>query len=256
LQKPWSVGSSLAARWRWRSTDRSVALVLSVWRRLVGMSLLTTLGGCAPSVELAVNEAPGYSSHGQRISVLGVYKNGRMDAGAWAEWQPVVAAAVPGAACAPAYGDEMEQAEPDLFAEFDDYVREHGITDEILDRLSGVAKGGSILVIQAFGKPPTIQRAGDVPAQTPSPPPPTRGRGRGRGGNSGQAGANPASVRPREEANELSAGLYSLEAREVVASVDLKYPAASARDAITDFNSQFRAITSGAVCAGWKWQAH
>jgi hypothetical protein len=219
------------------------------------VSLIAELCGCAPTVELAVNEAPGYTGHGEKISVLGVYKNGRMDVGAWGEWQPIVAAAVPGAACAPAYGDEMEKAEPSLFEEFDDYVRENGITDEILDKLSAAAKGRTILVIEAFGKPPTIKRAGDEPVQPPAPQPQSTGRGRGRRGMSGPGPSGARTAPPPEEANELSVGLYSLDAHEIVASVDAKYPTANADEAMKDFDAKFHAITTGAACAGWKWQA-
>jgi hypothetical protein len=208
---------------------------------------------CACSdTELTVNTAPGYVARDLRVSVLGVFDNGRMNQAAWDDWSPMIAAALHGTRCDPGFSDAMEKDAPAVFSDVDQSTRNDGITDELFDRLGANARGNSILVVEVFGHPkqkktdstPTV--APDYSGQT------QRGGGRGRRGR-----GEPESVEPpasTETNYEVSIGVYSPSVHEVVASVVLSNESPSS-DTLNEFAAKLRATLAGATCAGWKWQS-
>jgi hypothetical protein len=208
--------------------------------------------GCGSDVELTVNHVPGYSGRNVAVSALGVFKNGRMDTGAWEEWQPVISGAIVNGKCDPAFDARMEKGAPALFTLLDESAKDEGITDEILDRVGPSARGGAILVIESFGRPPPKKGASaDAPPESkPAPQQQPRGRGRGRG----RMPVDSAEQRePPREKFEVSVGVYSVQAHEVVASVHLQY-ADTNKDALGAFSAKLRETLAGVTCTGWIWQ--
>ncbi len=199
-----------------------------------------------------MNTAPGYVARDLRVSILGVFDNGRMNQAAWDDWSPMISAALHGTRCDPGFGDAMEKDASALFSDVDQSTRNDGITDELFDRLGASARGNSILIVEVFGHPKqkkaesTAAVAPDYSGQS------QRGSGRGRRGR----GA-PESVEPPPSAEtkyEVSIGVYSPSVHEVVASVVLSDESPSS-DTLNEFAAKLRATLAGATCAGWKWQS-
>jgi hypothetical protein len=218
---------------------------------LLAVALIT----CACGADVTAQRAPNYAPRDVNLSVLGVFKNGRMDAAAWNDWASTVAAATGDGTCAAAFDDRMEKAAPALFSELDESTRQDGITDEILDRAAPSALGNAILVLEVFGTPPRVKKADGVeppPRQTPAPSPSPGRRGRGRMG-----GAN-ASAPPREPPHDeldVSIGVYSIGDRRVLASVRMHTETGASADALQTLSEKLRETLHGARCAGWKWQS-
>lgn len=221
--------------------------------RSILIAIALGVAGCGSDVQLSVNHAPGYSARNLTLSVLGVFKNGRMDAGAWGEWAPIISAAVGSNQCKPAFDENMEAAVRPLYDSFDDSTREDGITDEILDSVGKNARGDAILVIEAFGRPTPMKVGSTEAAPAPAPPPPQRSGRHGRGRSSAPA-ASETTPAPAPVRFEASVGVYSLKTHEIVASVHTQYDAADSEAALAGFSRQLRATLLGATCADWAWQ--
>jgi hypothetical protein len=223
---------------------------LSRW--LVLLALAPIISACG--VDVTVHRAPNYSPRDVTLSVLGVFKNGRMDAAAWNDWAATIAAATGAAGCTPAFDDRMEKAAPALFSELDESTRQDGITDEILERAAPSALGDAILVIESFGRAAQTKKPDDAetaPQQAPAPPPPSMGR-RGRGRSVANTSAAPREA-PRDEL-DVSIGVYSIRDRQGLASVQMHTDAGASADAIQTLSEKLRETLHGARCAGWTWQ--
>jgi hypothetical protein len=217
--------------------------------------VLIGLAVAACGADVTAYRSATYAPRDLTLSVLGVFRNGRMDSGAWNEWSQTIAAATGDASCSAAFDDRMEKAAPALFSELDESTRQDGITDEILDRMAPSARGGAILVIEAFGRGPP-KKAGTEeaqPQQAPASSPAPMGR---RGGRGGRRGATPTSApreSPREEL-EISIGVYSVHDHQVTASVQMHADAGSSTDALHELSAKLGETLHGARCAGWTWQ--
>ena len=202
--------------------------------------------------DVTVQRVASYAPHGTTLSVLGVFKNGRMDPGAWNEWAPTIVAAVGDETCTAAFDDRMEKAAPALFTELDEQTRQDGITDELLDRAASNARGGAILVVEVFGGVSPVKKPGNE-APAPAAPPPSTMRGQGRGRRRSMA---PSAAPPRQSHDQLdvSVGVYSLHEHQVMASVEMHADAGGSSDELRAFSDKIRAMLHGAKCAGWAWQ--
>jgi hypothetical protein len=229
---------------------------LSVIHSVALLSIGLVMAGCG--MDVTVSRTPAYAPRSITLSVFGVFKNGRMDPAAWDEWAPTIAAAVGSTSCPAAFDDHMEKSAPALFSELDESTQQDGITDELLDRAASSARGDALLVIETFGGTTHLGKRGSAdaaPAPTPAPssPPPT-GRHRGRGGMRGA----PAQTTPRElprDSFDVSVGVYSIRAHEVMASVRLHTDGAASPDALHELAEKLHDTLHGARCTGWAWQS-
>ena len=211
---------------------------------------------CACGSDVTAQRTANYAPRGVTLSVLGVFKNGRMDAAAWNEWAPTIAAATGDPTCAAAFDDRMEKAAPALFSELDEGTRQDGITDEILDRAAPSALGDAILVMEVFGKAPQVKKREEpevTPQPAPAPAPQSMGRRAGRGGR-GSANPGPAPRQPPRDELDVSIGVYSIRDRQVMASVQMHTDSGASSDALHELSEKLRETLHGAKCAGWKWQ--
>ena len=100
------------------------------------------------------------------VSVLGVFKEGRMSPETWDEIGPKISAAFGKGLCPIAYDAKLVTDKPSLAEAVDDYARENGVTDDLLDQLAPAASGDAVLVITVAGRPIKQQRdtsAGQMP---------------------------------------------------------------------------------------------
>lgn len=102
---------------------------------LIASGLLAALActSCGDDA-FTVRFAPEYPRGQASVSVLGVFKDGRMSAEAWEQLGPTLAASF--GSCTPLYGTQFLANDGEIASGIDDYVRANGVTDELLDWLA------------------------------------------------------------------------------------------------------------------------
>ena len=193
----------------------------------------------------------------QTVSVLGVYKDGRMSSDGWQALAPRMAPALGAAHCDAGY--EMLAPTYGVLAEaIDEYAQADGPTDDLLAQLAPAAKGELVLVLTFAGNLP--QRAGDAGAPgSVATPSSMGGRGGGRMGGTRGGGRMRGSPRP-EGSNDtdlldISASLFSVSQARSVALVAMQYTGISIDDAIAKFAARLAESFRGLTCVGWNWEA-
>lgn len=212
---------------------------------LVAMApLVVAASACDTTSAFTTKFASDFVASGHTVSVLGVYKDGRMSDGGWEILKSHVLPALGGRSCAVGY-DILAPTNSPLADAIDDYTLADGPTDELLAQLAPAARGDSILVLTLAGRVP-MPRKVDVtktPAQDPS------GKG---GGMSGRwASVSPTSSPEDANALDISASLYSVHAARSVALLSLQYRGQSVEEAMSRFGSRLADAFPRAVCADW-----
>jgi hypothetical protein len=202
---------------------------------------------------MRVQRAPDFPrAAGSKVSVLGVYRDGRLAPEAWDLFRAHLAPLFGTASCEPGYPDILTASGTPTLTAVDDFTRANGVTDELLDKLSPMAKGDLVLLITMTGRP------GVKPASDPSGPglaPSTPMRAGGGGGRRG--GAPPKQTAPADpNAFEAVGLLYSVKAHHSVAAIRMKYTGASMDEAIDRLMTSVGAELPGSTCAGWTGDLH
>jgi hypothetical protein len=210
------------------------------------------LGCASEDAQFEVRLAPDFERQGTSVSILGVFKNGELDADAWEELGPKLSRAFGKSACEVAYEPAFLSSNPRLAGTIDGYTKANGITDDLLEQLGPLAKGDAILTITIVGEVASPADAGSIPAATsPSMPAP-----RGRGGR-GRRGMSPGKQIGRTESErsklEIAAWVYSVTMHRPVALVSMAYSGHNAGEAVDKFGHELEKDLRGAVCTGWDW---
>ena len=231
------------------------AMVFSISPRAAGASLVvlaSVLGfvglGCVGDEGFNARFAPDFRPSQATISVFGVFRDGRMSPDAWDDISPRLSAALGQKACPAGYGDNLREADPELFAKVDDYARENGMTDELLAHFETAAEGDLIMVLQMYGhaKSKTEPKGEGDPAK----PVPKQARGGGM-----RNPGNSPSIPKRVEWSglELGATLFSVHDHHGVAEMSMKYSGTSLDEAVVKFGEKLHAAIPGATCRGWRY---
>src|SRR5260221_8231220 len=162
---------------------------MSFWNATRSCDLmLLMVASCADEkTHFDVRYAPGFERRGVSLSVLGVFKDGRLNPEAWDEVLPKLSPALGSNPCPAAFGPALFRTNAAFAEAVDDYTMANGMTDELLDEFAPAAKGDLILTLVTAGASTLAGDAGPPPSSTPQPPPQMRargGRGRGRRGPS------------------------------------------------------------------------
>ncbi len=213
-----------------------------------------SLGACADAgAQFDVKYAPGFKRGGSTISILGVFREGRMSPETWDDIGPKVAPVFGRGSCPIGFDTKLLSDKASLAESIDDYARENGVTDDLLDQLAPGASGDNVLVITVAGRPNEIGKP-DGGAGAPSggtPQAQQRGMGR-RGGPGGMGSSTPMRVMPIDRnAFEMSASLFSLSEHKTVAVVTMGYAGTSGAEALQMFVRKLRESFEGAPCVGW-----
>jgi len=224
---------------------KSVAL-----RRVALLSLVVAAACAEDETQWSVRYAPEFPKTPVKVSILGVFRDGRMNAEAWDELGAKLSSSFGPGTCPIGYDKDLVSKNEDLANAVDDYARANGVTDGLLDKLAPAASGDEVLVFTVAGRPHTGGAdGGAAPQSAPMAPPPTGAHGRGRGNGVGLA---PMRL-PERSAFEVSASLFSTRDHHSVALVAMDYSGASAADALNKFAEKMRVSLPGASCAGWHW---
>ena len=198
-----------------------------------------------------VSYAPGFVKENPKISIFGVFRDGRMNPEIWEDLGPAFATALHREACGIAVGGAMRISSAPLFNAIDRVARSDGITDELLEKFAPAATGDAILVIVMSGRLPKKAAEGDGPVSTTTA---TAAQMRGGGGGRRPPGATRGPGTPSHADRnflELSASLYSKKMQKAVAMVEMTYRGASEKEAVQQFTEKIAAAFPGATCEGW-----
>ncbi len=225
----------------------------------LGLLLAAAAAVSCADETVVVKYAPGFAPGPATVSVLGIFRDGRMSADAWGALGPALSGALNAPlTCEPAFGEQLARKDAELYSSIDDETRQNGITEDLLARVAPKAQGDLILTITIHG---TVATAGGTSPTDPSqqssqgnaPPIPRGGLGSGRGGGRGQQGGGRgmSPVRTATKALELSASLYSVRAQKPVARLNMSYTGTSAEDAVRTFGARVATMMPGSTCRGW-----
>jgi hypothetical protein len=223
-------------------------------------TVLTVFCACGqPDVRFVTKLASDFTPAHHTVSVLGVYKDGRMSSDSWEVLGPGFSQSLGASACDAAYTAAFVATDGTLSAAIDDYARSNGPTDELLTQLAPAAKGDLILVMTVAGKLPAKQK--DLPPSGPTPTPNigaggAQGRGMGTGMARGRAGIQRrASGEADTNELDLSASLFSIPQGRSVALYAMQYSGDSVDDAMSKFFAELARSLPAVQCAGWEWNA-
>jgi hypothetical protein len=212
-----------------------------------------SLGACADAgAQFDVKYAPGFQRGASTVSILGVFREGRMSPETWEDIGPKIAPVFARDTCSIGFDTRLLSDKPSLAESIDDYTRENGVTDDLLDQLAPGASGDNVLVITVAGRPNEIGKP-DAGAGAPTGTPQAQQRGMGRrGGPGGMGSSTPMRVMPIDRnAFEMSASLFSLREHKTVAVVTMGYAGTSGAEALQIFVRKLRESFGGAPCVGW-----
>ena len=247
----------------------------------IGLVMASILAACStfdegqPRVAVATApEAPNIES----VSVFGIFRNGRLSPEAWEDFGKALSAPFSQGICKAVYDVVFTDANPELAAVIDDYTKENGVSDELLEKFSSLATGDTILLIAMDGQvpkaaPPSAEGP-SKPAQAPSPSGPGNsggsgagggmvpggGRGMGRGGGGmgrgGMGSRRPQSAsvqhaKPDKGFWELTAHFYSVRLHRSTRQVKLNQQGQDIDGDLKLFAAKLGTEISGVPCRGW-----
>ena len=213
----------------------------------------------------------------EAVAVFGIFRNGRLSPESWEQFGAALSAPFSPKACEAAYTADLVSANPELTAAVDDYAKENGVADELLDRFAPAAKGDTIMVINMTGQPARPSADAGVaktakPASAQSSPGqgnyggagdgPNGGRGMGRGGGGfgrgGFGGRRPPPAadehaKPKRGVWEISASFFSVRLHHFVSEVSMTYSGQDPEGALRAFADKLGAEIPGVPCRGWDW---
>lgn len=220
---------------------------------LVTLGLLASVPSCVDEkARFAVNYAPGFNTSGAKVSVLGVFRDGRMNPETWDDVAPRFRTALRGEPCEIAVSNGLRSLNPPVFGAVDDVARSSGITDALFEQFAPASTGDTILVMVISGKPP-LSDAGITAGNLSDPQSmngpggrPTPGR---RGGTS--TVPMPGQYNTGRGAFEVTAVLYSKVQKATVGTIQMSYGGASDAEAYSKFADRLAQTFPNATCAGW-----
>jgi len=215
-------------------------------------AFLLAILSCTPATQLRVERDPELvTTPGMRVSVFGVFHDGRMSEPAWTTLSSKVSGALGRTFCETGYSADLREANPDLMASIDHDVRENGIDDAVLERVAPSAAADLVMVLMSYRKLPEHKVR---PATSAAPPP----RAPAMGGRMSRAGfgrsSGPVPSAEDDRVFELSASFYSRKARKLVAQVELRYDGDDLDEAMDAFAKKLTVLLPDAKCVGWHWQ--
>lgn len=212
-------------------------------------ALLSPVFGCTGTT-FDVQASQGWPRSNHLISTFGVKRDGLMMKEGWRALGPEMSAPFGAQQCAVVYETQSLAGEPDLGPALDEYIRAHGVTDQLLTPFAAAALGDSILFIEIYGSP---QYKGDS-----GPPSAASMGGRGRvGGLQGGAFGGALSQGGSTTGSDAMTGfgiyavIYSVADKKSVAELRMHYAGKRIDNAIQLFNARFEKEFPGAHCRAW-----
>jgi hypothetical protein len=216
--------------------------------------VLAVIALCSCSdATFATQYAPTFHRDAPGISVLGVYKDGRMSSDAWNDLAPRLASVFGGKSCDAFYRDQLLSNEPALASAIDDQAREDGVTDDLAGALAPAAVADTIAFVTVLGLPakaPSNKAVKSAPSGAAASP--MRGGRGGRHGYGGGGGGGAAAEKLPPDAFEMALALYSIREHRTVGVIAMKYDGKNVDEGVSSFIAKVHAELPAATCLGWK----
>ncbi len=223
---------------------------MSPRRALLAMILALACASCDDiASSVSVKTAPGFTPGPATVSVLGIFRDGRMNSEAWTPLGPPLSAVLGQMAdlCDVGYSDRLQQADPDLYTFLEEDTRMNGITEDMLAKMAPKAEGDLVLMVTIHGR--IVQGAATHDEMPPQSSPALRpGAGARRPGarRSPSRGVAPGGL-------QLSATFFSASQQKSVARMNMSYSGTSVDEAFRRFAAEISKLVPGGTCRGWKW---
>jgi len=204
--------------------------------------LAVSATACWGKAQMSVQYAAGFQPARHKVSIFGVYKDGRMSSEAWGGIAPGVTKALGGKYCDAVYGTPVFPA--DLTKTIDEYATSNGPTDDLLGQIAPAATGDLVMVLTVAGHLP-------VPIKVSVQDQPQQVRPGGAYGARGQHRGKDLDLNELQ----LAAQVFSVAEGKTVAVVNLDYTGQSVDEAWTTFTAQIGESLPGSECTGWRADA-
>ena len=225
---------------------------------LLTVSLLVILAGCSDETQFTTRFASDFVHPSHTVSVLGVFRDGRMSSDAWEMVGPKLSTPF-GKTCDTAYGTLMTSNQA-LSTAIDDYVRANGPGDELLEQLAPAATGDLIVVYTVAGHVAAKKPAGPDTSNVSGGGAPggamSGGKYRGSPRQGSTMGNRGMSATSTNAALEVSASFYSVSARRSVGVVAMGYDGASLDEALQKMATKLGLTLPQSTCGGWGLTGH
>jgi hypothetical protein len=222
---------------------------------LVGLALALGTASCSDETSVKVRYAEGFTPGPNAVSVLGVYRDGRMSVDAWGPLAlPLSAALGARAVCEPGFSARLQRDNESLFSSIDEQAKNDGVTEDLLAKLAPSAQGDVILTVTMHGSlgRASSDRMSDEPPQRSSMPS-MRGMGPAGGGARGAPQRQATPRPPPPKVLEMSATLFSVRQGKPLARLTVTYGGTSAEEAVKMFTAEVGKMVPGSSCKGWSW---
>jgi hypothetical protein len=205
---------------------------------VVGLALVASACG-AGVVEPEFHVNTPASAHGLRVSVLGVYRDGKLTPEAW-DLGAALVQPIGGASCDLFYSSTLVAMHPDLAAAIDAYARANGVAEALLGALAPATASDAILLVEISGHPPKVLRT----------------ETRLRPVNPGQR-TKPASPYETHTITDgasfdVDVSAYSVAEHKIIAELAMRYTGKDTDAAMQAFTTRLARTFPGWTCAGWK----
>jgi hypothetical protein len=204
--------------------------------------LIAATAACSKA-DMTVKYAAGFDPGRHKVSVFGVYKDGRMNSEAWGGIAARISNALGHTACEAGYGTPAFPADHDATAAIDEYTSSNGPTDDLLGQIAPAASGDLVMVVTVAGRLPIPVKIHVQDQQQTSR---ATARGPLRGHRDKDVDLNEL---------QLTAQIFSVAESKTVALVNLDYKGESMDEAWDKFAAQVSESLAGSRCAGWNLDA-
>lgn len=194
--------------------------------------------GCgAPGTRVVTVAEPGAIADPSAVSILGVYRDGRMSSEAWGDVAPRLARLWSGGACQSGFDGSFARRNPDLSSTIDDYARANGPTDELLGALGPAAGGRYVMVVTVAGHAPAPTKMTSI----------AESEAAAKDHKKVERGASAS------DELDLSALVFSVPERRSVATVRVRYGGSSGDEGYSLLGASLARLLPRTRCAGWDW---
>lgn len=216
------------------------------------LSVSLVFVACSDEAQFTTRFASDFAHANHAVSVLGVFRDGRMSSDAWDVVGPPLSAPF-GKTCETAYG-ALIGTTPGLSSAIDDYVRANGPGDDLLEQLAPAATGDLILVFTIAGHIVSRTAPTDSGAVSTGAPGASMSGGKYRGPHqAGGTGRGMPTGTSTNAALEVSVSIYSVATHRSVGLIALGYDGVSLTEALSRMANRLGLALPQSRCAGWDW---
>lgn len=254
-----TIAGALLARVKLSSSVRASQITMAA------VALISV--GCADAeTQISIKYASDYVQPTSALSVFGVFENGRLSPESWQDIGPVLSSRISRTPCEAAWGANFLSANPSLTTAIDEYSKDEGVSDELIQRLEPLAKGDAILTLIVFNPHPDRDNAGNQKSRRSATPAPASvgggfgARGGGRAMRGFGRGPQPsASAAESDDSTrrgyQISASLYSIRRHHSVAVISMTVSGSNLETALQEFASKLHSAVPAVTCTGWNLSA-